>query len=29
MINWLIEIKSETKVKDWVENQIWINFETL
>ncbi len=29
MMNWYIKIRSETKVKDWVENQIWINFETL
>ncbi len=25
----MIEIKSETKVKDWVEDQIWISSETL
>ncbi len=29
MINWHIEIKSETKVRDWVEDQIWISSETL
>ena len=29
MMNWLIEIKSEVKVKDWVEDQIWVSSETL
>ncbi len=29
MMNWHIEIKSETKVKDWVEDQIWVSSETL
>jgi len=29
MMNWLIKIKSEARVKDWVENQIWVSFETL
>ncbi len=29
MMNWHIKIKSETKVKDWIKDQIWINFETL
>ncbi len=29
MINWLIKIKLKTKVRNWVENQIWISSETL
>jgi len=29
MMNWLIEIKSKTKVRNWVKDQIWIDFETL
>ncbi len=29
MMNWLIEIRSEAKVKDWVEDQIWVSSETL
>ncbi len=29
MMNWLIEIRSEIKVKDWIKDQIWVNFETL
>ena len=29
MMNWLIEIKSKIKVKDWIEDQIWISSETL
>ena len=29
MMNWHIKIKSETKVRNWIENQIWVNFETL
>ncbi len=29
MMNWQIKIKSETKIRDWIENQIWVNSETL
>ncbi len=29
MMNWHIEVKSETKVEDWIENQIWVSSETL
>ncbi len=29
MMNWLIKIKLETKVKDWVKDQIWVSSETL
>ncbi len=29
MMNWLIKIRSKTKVKDWVKDQIWVSFETL
>ncbi len=29
MMNWHIEIKSKTKVKDWVKDQIWVSSETL
>ncbi len=29
VMNWHIEIKSETKVRDWVEDQIWVSSETL
>ncbi len=29
MMNWFIKIKSKTKVKNWIENQIWVNSETL
>ncbi len=29
MMNWLIKIRSETKVKDWIKDQIWVSFETL
>ena len=29
MIDWLIEIRSEVRVKSWVEDQIWVSSETL
>ena len=29
IMNWHIKVKSETKVKDWVKDQIWVNSETL
>ena len=29
MMNWHIEIRTETKVRDWVKDQIWVNSETL
>ena len=29
MMNWLIEVKSKTRVRSWIEDQIWINSETL
>jgi len=29
MMNWFIKAKSKTKVKDWIEDQIWVSFETL
>ena len=29
MINWHIKIRSKTRIRDWIENQIWVSFETL
>ncbi len=29
MMNWHIEVRSKTRVRNWVEDQIWVNFETL
>ena len=29
MMNWHIEIRSKTRIRDWVEDQIWVSFETL
>jgi len=29
MINWHIKIRSKTRIKDWVEDQIWVSSETL
>ncbi len=29
MMNWLIEIRLETRVRDWVEGQIWVSSEIL
>ncbi len=29
MMNWLIEIRSEARVRDWVKDQIWVSSETL
>jgi len=29
MMNWQLKIKSKTKVRDWIENQIWVSSETL
>ncbi len=29
MMNWHIKIRSETKVRDWVKDQIWVSSETL
>ncbi len=29
MMNWHIEIRSETRIRDWVEDQIWVSSETL
>ncbi len=29
MMNWFIEIRSETKVRDWVKDQIWVSSESL
>jgi len=29
MMNWYIEIRTKTRVKDWVKDQIWVSSETL
>ncbi len=29
MMNWYIEIKSETRIRDWIEDQIWVSSKTL
>ncbi len=29
MMNWHIEIRSETRIRNWVKDQIWISSETL